>query len=107
MTAQAWILLGMWLLTLAAAVLNELAWAHRYADALREAFALHHRWRLVAEITALRAAKQAALGEQTWSIEDQIHLSASIQALKDTGVTLAELGIEDEPPPQRKPSEVQ
>lgn len=106
MTLLAWVFAVLWVATLLWGAVEGARWRSLMRSVTDEAIKLNTRWHLVAEVTALRAAKNVALGGQTWSLEDQLQLNASLQALKDTGVALSELGIEDEPLPKLERTEV-
>lgn len=106
MTLLAWVFAGLWVVTMLWGAVENARWRAVLRTVAEEAIKLNTRWHLVAEVTALRAAKNASLGTQSWSVEDQLQLNASIQALKDTGISLTELGIEDEPLPKLERTEV-
>lgn len=106
MTALTWTLLGFWLLTLLLASYEIFRLQRFQSQMFAEANLMNLRWRLVAEINALKAIRGAATGELSWSPQDQKLLRAKLQTLKDTGIDLEAIGVEDEPAPAPKSIEL-
>lgn len=54
------------------------------------------RWKLASEVIVLKAVREAFWTKSAWSSDDELAFLKSVKALKDAGIPLETIGIQEQ-----------